>query len=60
MSLERTIDLLEEVAEFLEPYIDVRDGSDGPLPNKAMTLSAEVNGEIARLKQKQRAGDNDG
>jgi hypothetical protein len=42
--------LLEEVAEFLDPYVDVRDGEDGPLPNKAMLLKAEVDIEIDRLK----------
>jgi hypothetical protein len=48
--MNQTIALLEEVAEFLEPYVDVRDGEDGPLPNKAMNLLGEVEREIERLK----------
>lgn len=51
MSDARTIELLEDVSEFLGPYVDIRDGSDGPRPNKAMSLQAEVEHEIARLKR---------
>jgi rhamnose utilization protein RhaD (predicted bifunctional aldolase and dehydrogenase) len=46
-----TIDLLNEVAEFLEGQADVRDGSDGPRPNKAMELMARAEIEIERLKR---------
>lgn len=46
---ERMRGLLIEVSEFLDPYVDVRDGEDGPLPNKAMTLKAEVDAEIRRM-----------
>lgn len=35
-------DLLERVSDFLEPYVDIRDGSDGPLPNAAMSLQMEI------------------
>lgn len=51
MDLTRTIALLEEMSEFLEPYVDVRDGSDGPLPNKAMSLQSAVADEIIWLKR---------
>lgn len=41
------IELLEDVSEFLEPQIDVRDGSDGKqLPNAAMSLSIRVDQAI--------------
>jgi hypothetical protein len=46
-----TISLLEEVAEFLEGQADVRDGSDGPRPNRAMSLMAAVELTIERLKR---------
>lgn len=36
--------LLERCAEFIEPYVDVVDGSYGePAPNKAMSLLTEIN-----------------
>jgi hypothetical protein len=47
-----TVSLLEEVAEFLADYADVRDGSDGEqVPNHAMHLQSVVEGEIERLKR---------
>jgi predicted Fe-S protein YdhL (DUF1289 family) len=47
-----TISLLEEVAEFLEGQADVRDGSYGEqVPNRAMSLMAEVELTIERLKR---------
>jgi hypothetical protein len=54
-----TIDLLNDVAEFLEGQADVRDGSDGPRPNKAMELMARAEIEIERLKRDSRRGPND-
>ena len=44
------IDLLNELAEFLEGQQDVTDGSDGPRPNRAMSLLQAVDDEIRRLK----------
>lgn len=45
-----TLALLQEVAEFLEDYSDVRDGDDGaPVPNRAMSLLCEVEREIEKL-----------
>ena len=39
--------LLVACAEYLEPYSDVVDGSYGePVPNAAMSLLSEINGEI--------------
>jgi hypothetical protein len=39
--------LLVAAAEFIEPYSDVSDGSDGiPVPNAAMALLSEINEEI--------------
>lgn len=35
-------ELLEDIEEFLEPFVDVRDGSDGPRPNKAISLQQRV------------------
>lgn len=52
---EQTIALLEEVADFLEGQSDVKDGSDGPRPNRAMQLLGQVSLEIASLKLDQRA-----
>jgi hypothetical protein len=52
-----TIDLLNEVAEFLEGQADVRDGSYGEqVPNRAMSLMAEVELTIERLKRDSRLG----
>jgi len=40
-------ELLERCAEFIEPYVDVVDGDYGdPVPNAAMSLLSEINGEI--------------
>jgi hypothetical protein len=39
--------LLVACAEFIEPYADVSDGAYGdPVPNAAMSLLSEINGEI--------------
>jgi hypothetical protein len=47
-----TIDLLNEVAEFLEGQADVRDGAYGEqVPNQAMHLQNSVEREIERLKR---------
>lgn len=47
----RTVDLLNEIAEFLENQSDVVDGSYGePHPNRAMSLLRQVDVEIERLK----------
>jgi hypothetical protein len=52
-----TIDLLNDVAEFLEGQADVRDGSYGEqVPNRAMSLMAEVELTIERLKRDSRLG----
>jgi hypothetical protein len=51
-STDGTIALLNEVAEFLEGQADVRDGSYGEqVPNRAMSLMAEVELTIERLKR---------
>jgi hypothetical protein len=56
-STDSTIDLLNEVAEFLEGQADVRDGSYGEqVPNRAMSLMAEVELTIERLKRDSRLG----
>ena len=38
------LDFLNKVREELDGYIDIRDGEDGPLPNWAMTLCNEIDG----------------
>jgi hypothetical protein len=54
---DNTIALLNEVAEFLEGQADVRDGSYGEqVPNRAMSLMAEVELTIERLKRDSRLG----
>jgi hypothetical protein len=58
-STDGTIALLNDVAEFLEGQADVRDGSDGPRPNKAMELMARAEIEIERLKRASLRGPND-
>jgi hypothetical protein len=35
-------ELWNEIVEFIEDQVDVRDGSDGPRPNKAMHLAQEI------------------
>jgi hypothetical protein len=48
----QTIDLLNEIAEFLENQSDVVDGSYGePHPNRAMSLLALVDEHIEWLKR---------
>lgn len=39
--------LLSDCAEYLEPYSDVSDGFDGPVPNRAMSLISAIEEEIA-------------
>lgn len=41
-SASRLDAVLDEIDELLEDQQDVRDGADGPLPNKAMSLLAEL------------------
>jgi hypothetical protein len=51
-SYRSTIDLLNELAEFLGDYADVRDGAYGEqVPNQAMHLQNSVEREIERLKR---------
>ncbi len=38
-------DLLE-CREFIDPYVDVNDGDDGPVPNKAMRLVSMIDESI--------------
>lgn len=52
-----TIDLLERVSEFLDDYSDIRDGSDGPLPNAAMSLQLELEQHITTLKRQDATGE---
>ena len=43
----RVKELLTELAEYLERYEDVEDGSDGrPVANKAMSLRARILAEL--------------
>jgi hypothetical protein len=52
LKTDSLVALLSEVSEFLDPYVDVRDGWDGrPIPNKAMSLQQEVDAVIERLKR---------
>lgn len=51
-----TIDLLNDIAEFLEGQSDVRDGSYGePVANEAMSLLQRVEQEIAVLERAAKA-----
>lgn len=60
----RTVDLLNEIAEFLENQSDVVDGSYGePHPNRAMSLLQQVDQHIEWLKRHSAtdySGGNDG
>lgn len=45
------VSLLNDLSEFLEPYVDVVDGSYGEYaPNKAMSLQQDIEDAIYRLK----------
>ncbi len=45
------IDVLEDVNEFLDGYVDVNDGEDGqPVANKAMVLQSLVQDVLKRAK----------
>lgn len=39
--------VLEDVADFLRDQADVMDGPDGPLPDRAMSLLAEIEAILA-------------
>jgi hypothetical protein len=39
---EDLADVLADVSEFLDNYVDVNDGDSGPVPNRAMALQARV------------------
>ena len=48
LRVERLRELLEDCAEFLEDYEDVRDGDDGRQePNAAMSLRMRILAELA-------------
>jgi hypothetical protein len=50
----KTIELLEEVLEYLEDNYDVRDGSYGEqTPNRAMSLGMQVERALDELKKAQ-------
>lgn len=49
---EEMLSTLVEVSEALEPYVDVKDGgADGPGPNWAMRLKAQVDEAIAQAER---------
>jgi len=39
-------DLWEEILEFIQNQVDVKDGEDGPQPNKAMSLYSRIEREV--------------
>ena len=41
-SVKVPCELWIEIVEFIEDHVDVRDGSDRPLPNKAMILQQQI------------------
>ena len=52
----KTIELLEEVLEYLEDNYDVRDGSYGEqTPNRAMSLGMQLEHVLDDLKRAQKA-----
>lgn len=47
-------DLWDEIMEFIEQQVDVRDGSDGQqLPNTAMYLSSRIDHEVTEAQREQ-------
>src|SRR3990167_4056955 len=52
MSNEALDDFLAEVEDYLNGHQDVRDGADGPRPNKAMSLLVEARGWRESLKKR--------
>lgn len=50
MNKATIISVLNEVIEYLDPYVDVKDGSYGePAPNRAMSLTVAVQDLIDNL-----------
>lgn len=49
-SYSYTVSLLEEAAELIQGYVDVRDGDDGPLPNSAMLAAGKIDEALGRLR----------
>lgn len=45
-------DLWDEIGDFIDDHVDVRDGSDGPVPNTAMHLAERIKHEVAKPKAK--------
>jgi hypothetical protein len=45
------VSMLEDVNEFLEPYLDVDDGDDGqPVANKPMRLQMDIQELLKKVK----------
>jgi hypothetical protein len=42
-------DLWDEIYEFIVDHVDIRDDSDGPLPNRAMSLQTRIDAEVKTL-----------
>lgn len=38
--------LWDEIYEFIDDHVDVRDGADGPIPNRAMSLKSRIDEEL--------------
>lgn len=51
--LEQLICDLNDALELIEGYVDIRDSSDGPLPNDAMRAAALIEQAISTLQKEQ-------
>jgi hypothetical protein len=49
----QVVNLLDDVKEFLDNYVDVVDGDDGPRPNRAMSLTSEIDRVLAIINRRQ-------
>lgn len=51
MNMKDMAEILEEIRELIEGYVDIRDGESGPLPNNAMSATQLIDETLARMRE---------